>query len=232
MVEQAVRLGENLVRQVLELGVEGGGPLTGAVPVAEEHLLAADRDRSEAERRLVATHLRLAAGSGFLTGVGGLALLPLTLPAAVAGRYVVATRAAAGIAHLRGYDLVAEEVRTAVLVCLLGPEGDEALERAGVETGRWSRVTALGRAPAEVLAGIGREVGYRLVAKAGDRGVLGLSTLVPLVGGAVGAAADVLACRAAATAAAGAFPALPPGTTVVEGEVVVPIEAPGQERSR
>jgi hypothetical protein len=57
-------LGERLVAQVVELGIRGGGPLSAAVTTAEEHLLTAGGDREEAIRRLVATHVRLAAASG------------------------------------------------------------------------------------------------------------------------------------------------------------------------
>ena len=63
-------LAEKLIDRVIEFGINGGGPLKGAVPVADEHRLAAGGDREEAVRRLVATHVRLAAVSGFATGMG------------------------------------------------------------------------------------------------------------------------------------------------------------------
>jgi hypothetical protein len=78
-------LAAGLVDRVIEFGIHGGGPLSGAVPIADEHLLAAGGDREEAVRRLIATHVRLAAVSGFVTGVGGIATLPVSVPAATAG---------------------------------------------------------------------------------------------------------------------------------------------------
>ena len=65
-------LGERLVAQVVEFGIRGVGPLSTAVETAEEHLITAGGDREEAIRRLVATHVRLAAVSGFVTGLGGI----------------------------------------------------------------------------------------------------------------------------------------------------------------
>jgi hypothetical protein len=56
--------GERLVEQVIDFGINGGGPITGAAPVAEEHLIAVGGDREEAVRRMVATHVRLAARPG------------------------------------------------------------------------------------------------------------------------------------------------------------------------
>lgn len=215
-------LGQRLVDRVIEFGIGGAGPLKGAVKVAEEHLIAAGGDREEAVRRLVATHVRLAATSGFVTGLGGIATLPVMVPAATAGLYVVATRMSAGIAHLRGYDVNTEEARSAILVSLLGSAGAAALKRAGVEIGKKSTAAALQKLPARMLIELNKKVGYRLVSKAGEKGVLNLSKLVPLVGGPIGAAVDGVSCRTIATYALRTFePQFGAGKgMVVEGEVV------------
>lgn len=203
-------LGQRLIDRVIEFGINGGGPLSGAVRVAEEHLLAAAGDREEAVRRLVATHVRLAAVSGFVTGVGGIATLPVAVPAATAGLYIVATRMCAGIAHLRGYDIGTEEVRSAILVSLLGSAGASTLKRAGVEIGRRSTAVALERLPARILIEINKRVGFQLVVKAGEKGVLNLAKWVPLVGGPIGAAVDGVSCRTIATYALRTFEAQRP----------------------
>lgn len=221
-------LGERLVEQVVQFGIHGGGPLKGAVLVAEEHLIAAGGDREEAVRRLVATHVRLAAVSGFVTGLGGLVTLPVSIPAAMTGLYVIATRMSAGIAYLRGYDLETEEVRSAVLVSLLGSAGAATLNRAGIEIGRQTAAAVLARIPARVLVEINRKVGYRLVTKAGEKGIVNLTKLVPLVGGPIGATVDGVGCRTIATYAMRTFPPrrfrpdgrVAPGPEVVDGEVV------------
>src|SRR5918998_5873542 len=183
-------LADRLTAQVVELGIRGTGPLSPAVEVAEQHLASAGGDREEAVRRLVATHVRLAAASGFVTGLGGIATLPVTLPAALAGLYVLATRMTAGIAYLRGYDVETDEVRSAVLVALLGSAGASALRDTGVEIGQRSTAVALQRLPEGALTELNRRVGYRLVARAGEKGVVNLAKLVPLVGGPLGAAVD------------------------------------------
>lgn len=200
-------LGERLVDRVIEFGIHGGGPLSGAVPSAEEHLVAAGGDREEAVRRLVATHVRLAAVSGFVTGVGGIATLPVSVPAATAGLYIIATRMCAGIAHLRGYDVGTEEVRSAILVSLLGSAGAATLRRAGIEIGRRSTAAALERLPARLLTEINKRVGYLLVVRAGEKGVVNLGKLVPLVGGPIGATVDALSCRTIASYALRTFAA-------------------------
>ena len=76
---------------------------------------------------------------------------------------------AAAIAHLRGYDVVTEEVRSAILVCLLGSAGASALKRTGVEIGKKSTAAAFQKVPGRVLIEINKKVGFRLVAKGGEK---------------------------------------------------------------
>ncbi len=211
-------LGERLVAQVVELGIRGVGPLSTAVETAEEHLITAGGDREEAIRRLVATHVRLAAVSGFVTGLGGIVTLPVTVPAAMAGMYIIATRMCAGIAHLRGYDVETDEVRSGVLVALLGSAGTAVLRNTGVQIGQRSTAAALERLPGRVLTELNKRVGHQLVTKAGEKGVINLTKLVPLVGGPIGAAVDGVSCKTIAGYAMRTFPPVVP--RVVRAEVI------------
>lgn len=214
---------ERIVTELLERAIAGVGPFAGAEQIAEEHACDAD-DVEQAIERLVRTHVRLAAGSGFVTSLGGFITLPVTVPAGVGGLYLIATRMCAAIAHLRGYDPRSEEVRSAIMVSLLGSAGTEMLKNAGVQIGTKSTTAALKRLPAQVLIEINKKVGYRLLTKFGQRGVINLAKLVPAVGGAIGATVDGVGCRSIAVYAKAAFPAVdrsrPP--TVVESERVEP----------
>ena len=203
-------LGERLVAQVVEFGIRGVGPLSTAVQTAEEHLITAGGDREAAVQRLIATHVRLAAATGFVTGLGGFVTLPVTVPAAMAGLYIIATRMTAGIAHLRGYDVETDEVRSGILVALLGSAGAAVLRNTGVQVGQRSTAAALQRLPGRVLTELNRRVGYRLVTKAGEKGVINLTKLVPLVGGPIGAAVDGVSCKTIAGYAMRTFPPVVP----------------------
>lgn len=222
--EKPNEMGQRLADQVLHVGIDGAGPVKGARAVAEEHLASAGGDREQAIKKIVATHIRLAAVSGFVTGAGGLITLPVALPAALTGLYVTATRMAAAIAYLRGHDLRSEEVRSAILVCLLGSSASTALGKAGVEIGQKSALAALQKVPGRVLIEINKRIGFRLVTKAGEKGVINLTKLVPLVGAPIGATVDGVSCRAIAVYAKSTFDpvgvALTDAVTVLEGEVV------------
>ena len=223
-------LGEKLVRQVVELGIQGGGPLSAAVESAEEHLATAGGDREEAIRRLVATHVRLAAASGFVTGLGGIATLPVTVPAAMAGLYIIAARMTAGVAHLRGYDVDSDEVRSAILVSLLGSAGASVLRNVGVEVGQRSTIVALQRLPGRVLTELNTRVGFRLVTKAGEKGVVNLTKLVPLVGGPIGAAVDGVSCKTIAGYAMRTFTPVVPRIVArtMQAEIVAEHDGSGE----
>lgn len=196
----------SLIERLLSAGIDGVGPFKAATEVAEEHLRTAG-NVEEAIRRLVRTHVRLAAGSGFLTGLGGFVTLPLTLPAGVTGLYVLSTRMAAGIAHLRGHDVRTEEVRSVILVSLLGSAGAEAAKKAGVTIGEKALLSGVKKVSGPMLIKINQAVGFRLVTKLGQKGVINLHKAVPFVGGPVGAVFDGTACRGIAVYAKKAFPA-------------------------
>lgn len=220
----ASEVAERFVKELLDRGITGVGPFAGAEQVAEQHLRGAD-DVEQAIERLVRTHVRLAAASGFATGLGGFITLPVTVPAGVGGLYLVATRMCAAIAHLRGYDVHSEEVRSAITVCMLGSAGAEVLKQAGVQIGAKSTTAALRRLPGKVLIEINKKVGYRLLTKFGQRGVINLSKLVPAVGGVIGATVDGVGCRSIAVYAKATFPALDRNREpiIVESERVEPL---------
>ncbi|GLZ51238.1 hypothetical protein [Actinomycetospora sp. NBRC 106378] len=197
--------GDPLVRELLRRGVGGAGPFSPARRVADDHLAEADGDVDVAIRRLTTTHVRLAASSGLLTSLGGAATMLLTAPAGATGLYLVCTRLAASIAHARGHDLEDPVVRTAVLLCVLGPDGSELAEHTGIDLQEVSLLTGLRRLPTEVREQLDRRIGYRLASRAGRRGVLNLTKLIPLVSGPIGAGADSITARSVATYADVAF---------------------------
>ncbi len=191
--------GDRLVGELVRRGIGGAGPWHSARRVAEDHLAEADGDVETAVRRLIGTHVRLAASSGLLTSLGGAATMVVTAPAGATGLYLVCTRLAAAIATVRGHDPADPVVRTAVLLAVLGSDGSELAERTGIDLQEISLLAGLRRLPSEVRAQLDRRIGYRLVSRAGRRGVLNLTKLIPVVAGPIGAGADGLAARTVAT---------------------------------
>ena len=183
-----------LVQRLVDAGIDGVGPFASAVSVAER-ARAGHPSAESAVHVVVRRHSRAAAASGFATGVGGLVTMPVALPANIVGFYVMATRMVAAVAHLRGYDVTRPEVRSAVLLCLLGSDAGEVLRSAGLPVGGALSGLATRRLPKDVLMIVNKGVGFRLLARLGSFGVLQTSKILPLLGGVVGAGADVLLLR-------------------------------------
>jgi hypothetical protein len=180
-----------LVNKILSVGVNGLGPYKSAAEIAEE-ALSAHGDPEVAIKRLIATHRRWVGSSGFATGFGGLVALPVSMTTDVTVFYMLCARMSAAIAILRGYDIESEEVRSAVLVSLLGANAAAVLSRFGVGVGRKTAMSSLRRMPARTLIAINRKVGYRLITKFGTKGSINLVKGIPLVGGGVGAGVNVV----------------------------------------
>lgn len=197
--------GTALVDKVLEVGVQGFGPIKGARETAEDHLKQ-HGDVEKAIDRLVATHGRVVGATGFVTGLGGLVTLPLAVPTDVAALYVYQGRMAAGIAHLRGYDLDSDEVRSVVLLSLLGASGAEVLSKVGIEVANKSALAAVRKIPGKVFIEINKKVGFRLITKAGTKGTINVVKIVPVAGGVAGGAVNVAATRTVAKYARKNFP--------------------------
>ncbi|GAB47755.1 EcsC family protein [Mobilicoccus pelagius] len=177
------------VERVLEIGIDGKGTFDSAQKVADD----ARRRRSDPERvvdDIVGAHLRLAAGNGFVTGLGGFVTMPVALPANVVGFYVVATRMAAAIAAVRGYDIQQPAVRSAILLSLIGADSDDLLKKVGYQsTGKLANLAA-DRLPGAVVMAINKGVGFRIITRMGRTTLTKLGRLVPVAGGAIGAGLD------------------------------------------
>lgn len=204
------------VNRVLDVGIGGLGPYKSAAVVADQAL---DHHGSPevAIDRLIGTHRRWVAGTGFVTGLGGFPLLPVTVPTDVATFYGLCARMSGSIAHIRGYDLQSDEVRSAVLVSLLGAGAAGVLGGIGIEVGTKTAAALLKKLPGHLLIEINKRVGFRLITKAGSKGVVNLVKAVPIVGGGVGAGVNALAINGIAKYADRTFVQLsPPSASAIQ----------------
>lgn len=131
-----------------------------------------------------------AGAAGFVTGLGGLATLPVAIPANLASVLFVQIRMVAAIAHMGGHDIKSDKVRTLVLSCLAGDAAMEILRDFGIQlSGKLARI-AINKISGSVITKINQAIGFRLVTKAGSTGLINLTKMVPFVGGMVGGAFD------------------------------------------
>ena len=199
-----------LVQRLLQIGFDGRMSFRSASDVAQAALAERGGDTERAISDVVAQHRKLAATGGFLTGAGGLLTLPVAMPANVIEFYTVTTRMTAAIAAIRGYDLARPELRSAVLLTLVGTDAGAVLRKAGVaSTGRLAGM-ATRRLPPAALMVVNKAVGLRLISKVGGRLFIRAGKAVPVVGGAVGAGLDLVLLNRIARNARDQFPAARP----------------------
>jgi hypothetical protein len=200
------KAGEKLVEQLLKTGINGFGPFKSAAESAEEALQG--RTPEQAVAALIRNHCAIAGAQGFVTNMGGFVTLPVALPVNVGASYLVQTHLAGAISVVHGHDLDSEQVRSAVLLCLVGNMGAEAFKRVGVTVGSKATMTLINRIPVTVLRQVNKKVGFMLVAKYGSkRTVVTLAKGVPLVGGLIGGTVDTITTRTVGAYANKAFKA-------------------------
>ena len=141
-------------------------------------------------RRLVLWQVTKAGTSGFLSGLGGVLTLPVTIPANLASVLYVQIRMIAAIAHLGGHDLRSDQVRTLCYACMCGSATTGVLKDVGIKFGAKLTEEAIKRISGRTLTHINQKVGFRLVTKFGEKGLINLGKVIPLAGGIVGGAFD------------------------------------------
>jgi hypothetical protein len=132
--------------------------------------------------------------------------MAVTVPTDVVSFQILSTRMIAGIAHLRGHDLNTEYARSLVLVSLLGASGTQVMSEFGVQAGTKAATAALRKLPGSALVRINQRVGFRLVTKFGEKGVVNLVKVIPVLGGGIGAGVNVAGINALAGYAKRNFP--------------------------
>jgi hypothetical protein len=160
------------LRQVLEVAIDGTSRLPGAKHSAAKHLQRHGGASDSAIDAVIDFHVRLAGAQGFVTNLGGVAAMPVTMPANLAG----------------------VAIRTALIMCLLG--GEQVAKR--IITGKLpTSPLAIATAPMfdphldqrvaeEVLADLIQRVGGKNLA-------LSVTRRLPILGGGVGAVMDGIA---------------------------------------
>ena len=127
-----------------------------------------------------------AATGGFITGLGGFAAAPFTIPTDLMGNWLLQGRLVAAIALIYGHSLEDDKVRTIVLLTVLGSSITDIAKEFGVIVGGKVAMNALKQVPGKVLIAINKRAGFRLLTKFGTTGVINLVKWIPVVGGVVG----------------------------------------------
>ncbi len=198
-----------VIENILDFGIDGKGPFESAADVAAKALRHRDGNVEAAIKDVVDSHTKLAGAGGFLTSMGGFFTMTVAMPVNVLEFYAISTRMTAAVARLRGYDLEQPQIRSAILLSLVGADAEDLLAKAGiVASGRLSDLAAQ-RLPGPALMVVNKAVGFRLLRSAGQATLGRFGKSIPFVGGLVGAGLDVYLVRRIADQARSEFPLAP-----------------------
>lgn len=191
-------LTESKIMSVLDLGydkaINGFPGMETAEELAEEYLNKS-KSVDEAIDKFINWQQAKCATSGFLTGLGGIITLPVTIPANISSVIYIQIRMIAAIARMRGYDLKDDQVKTLVYLSLTGQAATDILKQVGIKIGTKMSTVLIKRMPIEIIKQINKTVGFRLVTKFGEKGIINLGKCVPVVGGIIGGTVDAVGTR-------------------------------------
>ena len=132
---------------------------------------------------LIKWQVAKAATSGFVTGLGGVMIMPLTVPANIASVIYVQIRMIAAIAYMGGHDIREDRVKSLIYICMVGNGAKELLKDVSVKAGE------------RLAAKIAEKVSASIASKTGEKSVTSLGKAVPVLGGVVGGSYDAITTR-------------------------------------
>lgn len=139
--------------------------------------------------------------SGFVTGLGGLITLPIAVPANITSVLFVQIRMIQGIAFIGGYNLQDDRIQTFIYACLAGISVNQVFKKFGITFGQKVTANAISKIPGKVLTQINKAIGFRFITKAGEKGLVNLGKLTPVIGGPINAGFDYFETKAIANRA-------------------------------
>jgi hypothetical protein len=164
-----------------------GTPGLDSAPEMAQKYLAKGGSLNDSVNDLIKWQIVKAGTSGFVTGLGGLLTLPITVPANFASVIYVHVTMIAAIAYMGGYDLKDDKVKTLIYACLVGNSAKDILKDSGIIIGRKLTESAIKNISKQTLGAINKKVGFKLVTKFSEKGTIVLGRAVPFVGGVIGA---------------------------------------------
>jgi len=193
MKDKSKELTESTIQKALDFAydkaVNGVKGLDSAEELAENYL---DKDGSLEDKvnSLIRWQNTKAGTAGFVTGLGGILTMPVSLPANITSVLYLQIRMISAIAYMGGYDLKDDKVKTFVYACLVGSSANEIIKKAGIEIGKKLATNTIKNISGKIITQINQKVGFRLLTKFGEKGVINLGKAIPFLGGIIGGFID------------------------------------------
>ena len=205
MAEKKVKLTQEDVMKLLdklyESSIQGIPKISAPIDQLANDYLTKSEDVEGAAKSFINYQIAKCTTSGFITSLGGLITLPVTLPANISSVLYVQMRMIACLAHMGGYDTQSDQVQTLIYACLAGISVDQIVKHVGVQFGVKFANAMVKKIPGSVLVKINQKVGFRFLTKFGTKGLINIGKAIPIVGGVIGGGLDFVETKTIANRA-------------------------------
>jgi hypothetical protein len=174
-----------------EKAINGFAGLDSAEEMAQDYLKG-DGSLTDKANSLIRWQNTKAGTSGFISGLGGVITMPIAIPANITSVIYVQVRMIAAIAHMGGYNLKDDRVKALVYTCLCGNAAKEIIQNIGIKIGARLTEQAIKNISSKIITRINQAVGFRLLTKFGQTGVINLGKGIPVMGGFIGGTFDLV----------------------------------------
>ena len=181
-----------LLDSLYEKSINGIPKVSLPIDALANDYISKNDSTEKAAKQFVNYQIAKCTTSGFITGLEGLITLPVAIPANVSSVMYVQMRMIACLAYMGGYDTNSDQVQTLVYACLAGISIDQIVKQAGIKFGTKFTTAMIKKIPGTVLTKINQKVGFRLITKFGQTGIINLGKMVPLAGGVIGGGFDLV----------------------------------------
>ena len=165
------------------------GPFASAEELAQGYLSAKYSSDAARVRSMINFESGKAFAEGALLGMGGFATMDITIPADMLASWAMQARLAAAIAIIYGHSVEEDAVQTTVILSLLGESLiTDVVRTAGITVTQKITAAVIKQIPGRALIAINKRVGFRLITKAGSKGIINIMKWVPIFGGIIGGA--------------------------------------------
>ena len=179
-----------LLDKLYEQSIHGIAKVSPPIDALANDYLQKSTHIDTAAKKFIHYQIAKCTTSGFLTGLGGIITLPVSIPANIGSVMYVQMRMIACLAYMGGYDTNSDQVQTLVYACLAGISIDQVIKNVCIQFGTKFATSMVKKIPGTVLQKINQKVGFRFLTKFGSKGLINLGKAVPVVGGVISGGFD------------------------------------------
>lgn len=134
---------------------------------------------------------------GAITGIPGLIIAPITIPADLLASWRLQAQMAVAIAYVFGHTAETTDLKTDIYIIMGGNYALEALKKAGVGTAKvMTKKVVQKYITQDIMKKVWKVIAKKVVIKAGKRSLISVTKLVPLIGAPIGFAIDWVSAEA------------------------------------